>query len=222
MIAYDKNFFLNRSSTMYYILGFFCADGGISHHKSGTPYITFYSADLDLVKFIRRSMRSSHAISKRSARSGNVYRLQIGSKELVEQLQSLGLSSRKSKRMSVPNIPEEYVKDFIRGYFDGDGNVWTGIIHKKRATKHKQLLCCFTCANHLFLENLKEQILLSGALGGSLFRSKSRNFSRLQYSTKDSLKIYRFMYNGAYPFCLGRKKRVFEAFFKKYAAVAQR
>ena len=68
-------------------------------------------------------MDSDHAISKRSERSGKVFRIQIGSKEMAEDLFHLGLSVQKVRRIVLPTAPEKFLGDFVRGYFDGDGNL---------------------------------------------------------------------------------------------------
>ncbi|MFA5361586.1 MAG: hypothetical protein WC290_03995, partial [archaeon] len=63
---------------MAYTLGFIFADGNISLNKRGSAYFSLYSADKDILIFIRRSMGSNHKISKRNERSGNVFRIQVG------------------------------------------------------------------------------------------------------------------------------------------------
>jgi intein-encoded DNA endonuclease-like protein len=67
----------------------------------------------------------------RSAKSGFVYRLQVGSREWFDDVGKLQLTPNKTSRMRVPKIPKKYCGDFIRGYFDGDGNVWVGRINLK-------------------------------------------------------------------------------------------
>ena len=37
---------------------------------------------------------------------------------------NLGGKEKKSLDCHFPKVPNEYLRDFIRGYFDGDGSVW--------------------------------------------------------------------------------------------------
>lgn len=50
-------------------------------------------------------------------------RLAFRDKLLVNNLKSLGLVPRKSTILQFPNLKEELVPHFIRGYFDGDGTI---------------------------------------------------------------------------------------------------
>ncbi len=119
----DKTFFKTRSHNMAYVLGFLFADGTVTVTKRNTHFIAFHTMDVSLLQSMRGSMKACQKISKRSARSGNVYRLQIGSKEMVEDVARLGLCGTKAHRMRLPRIPPQYRGDFVRGFFDGDGNV---------------------------------------------------------------------------------------------------
>lgn len=126
----------------------------------------------------------------------------------------LGLTPNKSRRMKLPKIPKKYIGDYVRGYFDGDGCVWTGIGHKNRKTKTVIMLVIFTSASMEFLSDLHTELSNAGLLGGSLFRSKDGDFGRLQYSTLDALKLYKIMYNRQCKLFLMRKKVIFEDFIK--------
>ncbi len=211
----NKDFFKKWTHEMVYILGFLFADGSISVTKRGGYYFSFHSADEGLLLKIRESMGSNHKVSKRNSRSGNVFRLQIGSKEMVEDLYVLKLKETKTKRMEFPNLPQKYLADFIRGYFDGDGNVWMGFMHKERKIQTMTLQVAFTSASKEFLIDLHKILKSLGIEGGSIFGIKNKNCSRLLFSTRDSLKLHKIMYNKTCEaFCLERKKIVFERYIK--------
>ena len=116
--------------------------------------------------------------------------------------------------MCVPEIPNKYIGDFIRGYFDGDGCVWSGIAHKNRKKQTPAILVCFTSASFGFLSDLFALLKIHGIVGGSLYKSRKGNYSRLSFGTLDSLKIYEIMYNAPHKLCLPRKKLIFEKFIK--------
>ncbi len=207
------NFFKTWTSDMAYILGFLFADGSVTKNRRGGYYVTFYSMDKSLLCSIKKAMKSEHVVAQRNAVSGLVYRLQVGSKDMVSDLEKIGLKQTKTKRMKVPEIPSRYQGHFIRGFFDGDGNVWTGYINKKRRMPTYIIQTSFTSASEVFLQDVCKLLKRSLGTTGSLSYIKNKNCHRLSYSIKDSLKLYDFMYNtGRTSLFLLRKERV----FKKY------
>jgi hypothetical protein len=212
--TYNKDFFKTWTSDMAYILGFMYADGNIVETKRGNHYIAIYTADRELLVAMAKSMQSKHKVAQRNSSTGCVYRIQIGSKEWFADLGTLGLFPNKTKRMQLPCIPPEYFGDFVRGYFDGDGNVWSGIINKYRKTPTKVLQAVFTSGAHGFLVDLRDVLKQKGLQGGGMYSPKNENFTRLIFSSIDALKLYEIMYNARHKLYLKRKKVVFEQFMK--------
>jgi intein/homing endonuclease len=116
--------------------------------------------------------------------------------------------------MKLPELPKKFVHHFIRGYFDGDGNVWSGYIHKNRENPTLILNISITSASTDFLQSLKRFLEEQGIVGGSLYDIKGKKCSRLQYSTLNALKLSKIMYNGSHGLFLARKKAVFDKFIK--------
>jgi len=200
---------------MAYVLGFFVADGTVTINKRGSHYFVFQISDKKLLSKIRKSMGSDHKISKRVHKKdlSIFYRLQIGSKEMCEDLMELGVYERKTNRLVLPNTPSKYFPHFLRGYFDGDGNVWTGLIHKDRKKQTLSIHTAFTSCSKPFLFSLHNRLREYQLKGGSLY-CKNNAFC-LKYSVKDSLLLYKLMYqfidNGLF---LSRKRKVFDSFLK--------
>ncbi len=134
---------------------------------------------------------------------------------MCADLNKLGFLPRKTKNLNVPNVPEKFFSDFVCGYFDGDGNVWVGDLNKQRKKPVHAIQTSFTSCSGSFLRNLLRRLRLVGISGGSVYESK-QNYSRLNLSIRDSLKLYEFMYNQPYleetGLFLKRKKRVFERY----------
>lgn len=215
----DKDFFKNWSSDMAYVLGFFAADGYMTLNKRGGQFWCIQIRDGDLLEKIKETIKSEHKISirvRKKPNENNQYRLQIGSVEMCDDLRKLGYYENKTKSLSIPNIPDKYFSDFVRGYFDGDGNVWAGHVNKSRYTPTYVILAVFTSCSSLFLKELQKRLGEHLIQGGSLYKSKKKNFFRLQYSINNSLKLYDFMYNrlGESKLFLQRKKEVFERYKK--------
>lgn len=201
---------------MAYVLGFFAADGYITVNRRGGQFWCIQITDGRLLQEIKRVIKAEHKISIRKGKGNeqNIYRIQIGSIEMCDDLRKLGYNERKTKNLAVPYILEKYFADFVRGYFDGDGHVWVGLIHKKRKTKTLVIQTVFTSCSLQFLEKIKNRLEI--CVGHGFVLKGNGNYYRLVYSIKSSLKLYYFMYNnlGTSKLFLQRKKGVFEKYMR--------
>ena len=194
--AINKDFFKKWSPEMAYVLGFFAADGYMTLNGRGGHFWNIQIVDRDILEGIKKAIQSEHKISARP-RKGNekiMYRLQIGSKEMCNDLLKLGFTPNKTKNLAIPNVPKKYFAHFVRGYFDGDGNVWVGYVHKERETKLRTIRTVFTSCSNAFLDAMKEQLEEFDIHKGVLSKGKG-NYYRLTYSVNSSLKLSDFMYN---------------------------
>lgn len=115
----------------------------------------------------------------------------------------------------LPALPNKYLGDFVRGYFDGDGHVWSGFVNKKRSKPTRVLQVGFTSGCGEFLFDLNERLHQLGIVkGGSIVSVKNKDCRRLIFSTLDALKLSKVMYNNPDKLFLKRKKLVFEQFEK--------
>ncbi|MFA6416453.1 MAG: LAGLIDADG family homing endonuclease [Candidatus Paceibacterota bacterium] len=214
----NKDFFKHWTPEMAYVLGFFAADGYITVNKRGGQFWSIQIIDQKLLEQIKKIIGSNHKIGVRTRKENEntVYRLQIGSIEMCNDLRKLGYGERKTKNMSIPSVPRKFFPDFLRGYFDGDGNVWVGYKHKdKKPTLTMQV--SFTSCSGVFLSSLREVLANFGLGKGSLY-DRDTAF-RLSYSAMDGIKLYRLMYlcYSIGELYLPRKRKVFERFIKMRA-----
>lgn len=212
----NSNFFKEWSSEMAYVLGFFAADGCMIKNNRGAHFIEFHITDKELLMKIREVMGSDHKISLRSSKGNEKerHRLQIGSKEMYNDLLKLGFSPRKTKTVRLPMIPEKYFSHFVRGYFDGDGNVYTNRFWRKDRNKFaRALLSGFTSGSKKILEEMHKRLKNCHVVkGGSLHFASGAH--RLYFSVKDSGNLFEFMYNDDQDLFLERKKIKFEKYFE--------
>lgn len=118
-----------------YLLGFIAADGAIVQNKgfsTKTLTITIHAKDIAVLELLKLELNSSLSIKNITSKSKSLssYKLDVNhkrfttsKKEIIQDLEKVGLTSNKSLTMPnlVVNIPKEYRKAFILGYFDGDG-----------------------------------------------------------------------------------------------------
>jgi hypothetical protein len=117
----NDNYFNQWSSNMSYILGFWWADGFIYKNKF---FITQHKKDKYILDKIIEEMKSDYIA--RPNKRDNTLTLEISSKKIVNDIIKLGGKYKKSKTCTFPFVPSEFLKDFIRGYFDGDGCITFG------------------------------------------------------------------------------------------------
>ncbi|MBU1007038.1 MAG: hypothetical protein KKH08_05580 [Candidatus Omnitrophica bacterium] len=179
---------------MAYVLGCLFADGSLenSTYIRG-KYIRFSSIDRSFVDSIRHLMGSSHTIIKfaKHGKRKAMYFLRIGSHTVYNDLEKLGLFPRKSLTMEFPRIPEFYLSDFIRGYFDGDGSV---VIDKYKKNKNnKRLKAIFTSGSSKFLRTLDESLQKHCNIDGPNFYKSNKSF-QLVYRSSKARKVLNFLY----------------------------
>lgn len=120
----DIDFFkcINNEAKAY-TFGLILSDGYIS--KDRIVGITLQESDVDILFKIKDIMQSKHKIATRFKTVGNnCCRFDITSREIVKDLQDLGVTTTKSFDASIPfnKIPNELIRHVLRGIFDGDGS----------------------------------------------------------------------------------------------------
>jgi hypothetical protein len=111
-----------------YFIGFIAADGYISKDGYKLTFGLQYG-DVDILnKFCELTnctnvVRYREVCDKRTKKTYKQANLQVCSKNFVKSLSKYGLTNNKTKDFIIQNIPEKYIKDCVRGLFDGDGGL---------------------------------------------------------------------------------------------------
>jgi len=140
----NEKFFDKWNSQMAYVLGFSYSDGNI--YKTSLAW-DIQKRDKKLLLKIKAVMNSTYPIIERP----HSVRLRMSNQILINGAFNKGLIEKKSKRMSLPNIPKRFVRHFVRGFLDGDG--WI----VKRNNRNEVDLG-FVSGNRIFLEELSNLI----------------------------------------------------------------
>lgn len=206
---------------MAYVLGLLFADGAIEdvRKSSRTCYIALTSKDKSLLGQVKHVLSSSHNLYTRKARinvfdngaylCSETYTLRIGNKKMYQDLVNLGLTPRKSLSLRLSYIPPSHFNYFLRGYFDGDGNL---SIYIQTGRKIPRVRITFVSGSHYFLTQLVNNLsLYLKTTQGTIFTKENTHY--LRYSKKDGLKILSYMYENlnAAPY-LERKYKIYQSF----------
>lgn len=121
------------SPEKWYFLGFMYADGSVG--ISGGNYrvrikLKADETEKELLEKFKSLLKSDREITyeeyfnKSYESVEKTYLFSLGGKYFCERLIELGCIPNKSLTLEPPkDIPEKFEKDFLRGYFDGDGSI---------------------------------------------------------------------------------------------------
>ncbi len=118
----DSYFEVINTPEKAYWLGFIAADGCVMSRGNVIKLLVIILNEKDKTHLERfkKAINSNHKLYQQKNR--NQYGISINSPKMFDDLVNNGIVPRKSKILRYPpTIPDEYNKDFIRGYFDGDG-----------------------------------------------------------------------------------------------------
>lgn len=209
------------SAEKAYFLGLIFADGCIT---KGRLTLGLHEADKHILESFNQALYlTDHPLYYRKAhakkwRNGKTYTTQVSyaltvfSQTLVADLARYGCVSCKTDVIRFPfdTIPQTYYRDFIRGYFDGDGCIVRSGT-KYKATKYVTYVASF-CGNDLFAKDLQQALRSMG------MRFNLGRYTMSILSCGDKPTIYEFYracwYDGC--LCLHRKRdklKEFEAFY---------
>jgi hypothetical protein len=134
--CFDTFFEKINSESKAYFLGLLYADGCILHHKKQTRNpamsLALQETDVHILETFRQKLKYKGKLHFRKRKNIDGYNrqdtwaLHITSKKLVNDLIKLGCTSKKTFDAKLPNkkqVPEKFLRHFIRGFFDGDGCV---------------------------------------------------------------------------------------------------
>ena len=149
--AIYHDFFTNIDSEIKaYLLGFYVADGNVNE-KRKTFRISITKSDSEIIDLYKENISPTSRIYEYApyevkGRHGKIYigkpklAYDVNSAKLVNSLVDMGYGYNKTyKHLHLPNLSDELMLAFIRGYFDGDGCV---VVWKNIETGKKDRMRC--------------------------------------------------------------------------------
>lgn len=205
---YNENAFksINTEEDAYW-LGFMYADGNINELRMVCD-LSMAEKDVEHLEKFKDFISPNNKLIKRKSYLSSTnkeyysYRFYITNKKITENLIKNGCLWSKTYDVKFPNhISENMMPHFIRGFFDGDGNITKG-------TRQNSLN--FTCANIDFLIDLQNFLSVSCSMKKNKIVKDNRSEARrIQWSSrKDLMNFYNYIYKDATIY-LNRKYEIF-------------
>ena len=190
------------SKKLAYAVGLITTDGSLS--KDGRHF-DFTSKDLEQIENFCKCLDLHVKIGKKNSGSNRnkiYFHVQFGDVILYKFLNKIGLTSNKTKTVSIINIPDKYFIDFLRGHLDGDGCTYS--YWDPRWKSSFMLYTVFSSASIEHLTWLKEQIRRLYDLEGKI-NYQGKSTYTLKYAKKSSELLLKKIYYNKNLICLSRK-----------------
>ncbi|MGV8059374.1 MAG: LAGLIDADG family homing endonuclease [Smithellaceae bacterium] len=204
-INVNEKFFSSWSSAMAYVLGVICTDGNLNPGRirepwrakstSTVPTISVAQKEPELLEKILHLMDCDAKLYFHEERvygktkAGALYHFGISNEKLYNDIVNLGLTPNKSLTMQFPNIPNEFVRHFIRGCWDGDGSVYI----EKRINK---ICASFVSGSLKFVEGMISELVKVGFTGRTIHRHNRETPSYYFRFTGSQVTIlYHYLYD---------------------------
>lgn len=193
----DKYFDNIDSAKKAYFLGFLFADG--YNNGKNRVTISLQEDDKEILEKFKKEIDSNKPLyfrnrKRKNNRLKNQYVLDIVSQNICKKLTRLGCIRAKTFKLDFPkNIKKKFLRDFIRGYCDGDGSFGRYKINNK----YYQTSLCIVSTNK-FCKKLKH--IFENKLGVNSYickRHKDRKTTTRQIKVSginQVMKILDFLY----------------------------
>lgn len=153
----DEEYFKNiNSSQKAFWLGFICADGSIYKNRNILCLSITQSNDVLFKQFVTDIQFTGEikTVNKTKGRFSDkqYFRIIVYNQPFIKNLLNVGKTIKKHDLKNIPNtIPEIFLKDYIRGYFEGDGTLYYDI--------NNLSWCMGFSGNYGFLNSIKKHFL---------------------------------------------------------------
>jgi hypothetical protein len=117
--------------------------------------------------------------------------------------------------MCFPSVPREFVRDFIRGCWDGDGSIFRG---------RGLLIASYVSGSRDFIDGLVHELAEAGFSRRTVYVEQRKNpFFKISFHGSEAVRLCAYMYDGvAQSERLNRKFEVYESFLRGSATAAAR
>lgn len=192
------------STNFAYAIGLIVTDGCLYNDKR---HISLTTKDLQQAENFKKCLGLEVKIGLKSSGSQKekiYHTVQFGDILFYKFLESIGITSAKSKIIGSVELPDKYFFDYLRGCFDGDGCFYSYWDPRWRSSY--MFYIEFASASKKHIDWLQRKIESLIGVSGHVSGRKKKIFFQLKYAKKEALEIIKKMYYNPKVVCLSRKK----------------
>jgi hypothetical protein len=207
---FDENYFQTiNCEPKAYFLGLLAADGHISSKRNAIRFC-LSQKDEEILYSFKKCLKSESEIKTYTNNKNFTYSVfQVSSKKMKNDLSKLGVVPNKTFILKWPcGLPEQFERDFIRGYIDGDGCWFIKKGKRKFAKDKKYFGLQIAGASKTILSSIEESLRKNcDTIKKEVYYYDNQKYYELKYGHGDSIKIYDFLYPSDVKFFLKRKMK---------------
>lgn len=203
----------------FYFLGFFAADGNVDlSHRNYRARIKIQRGDKTLLERFNELLQNTRPVEDgeekpREKWGRGEYKeyysiLHLGNRPFCERLIELGMVPNKTLVLKFPDyIPDEYLKHFVRGYFDGDGSI--SLMYSPNG-KTARATTGFSSGSKSFLKDLKKKLKKQIGIYSEIKPEHGKTWSLDIDKMEDILPFLNWMYEDAHIYLQRKYDRYIE------------
>lgn len=199
----NQDYFSHQSENMAWLLGFLAADGSIEKNRNVIK-LSLSSIDKEILEKIREEIQLESPVKDYITSGGYfVSKIQWSSEKHKKDLSQYGVIPQKTFLLKPPTkLERKYFKDYIRGFWDGDGSI---VINRNN---YNSLTWEIGSATKEILDFINDFFYEEYGIPKVNIHKirRKEDFYLLMYSTTASLKIYDIFYQNPNALSLARKK----------------
>ena len=191
----DSYFHTIDSEEKAYWLGFISADGTINNYHKGQYgfKIALQESDSSFLQLFLNAISAKFSIKyTETDKNGKTYKgcqVSFRSKKFVEDLLQY-MTFNKTQKLVIPKIDEKYIRDYIRGFIDGDGCFY---INKNNPKKKNLEIVAF---DETILLDIQNEFSKNGIVS-KIYTKQNGNKKLGVYSNNSLMKLYHYLYDDA-------------------------
>jgi hypothetical protein len=227
----NESVFLNKDNLSYYLLGAYISDGNVEKY---TNRIGITSIDKDWITQIRNIVSPNAPITK--SKTTDAYIFRFSNAKIRNWFIENECIPNKSLIAKFPKIPQKYLRDFIRGIFDGDGSISAKFyLNSSKFSRTNKKYCYEYISSQIhsgskeFIEALSVELkknklnhLISSEINRISTMKNGRKIKsnnplyRITFNCKDAFNFLKWIYYSDNNLYLNRKRIKAEEIFSYY------
>lgn len=218
-LSYNKDYFnIIDTPTKAYWLGFLYADGYTTIDDRWG--LEIMKSDEEHLQNLLNEIEYSGKMKGRKRKNTETCSVLIKNKDMTNSLRQKGVIPNKTEVLTFPAteiLNPMFYKDFIRGFFDGDGCVTYTVKPRVRKDRNNKVYSRavreinFCCKSKLFIDVLDSILKENGICFNMYLNAKHNNLYYLRTSNVQTMRsFYDFIYSDSIP--QNRLKRKYDKF----------